>query len=137
MSVSTFKTAIVLYITIHRHFEWQYTLIYIIGKLDIFPLMYVTDKVCWITELTLIHKNIRSVCHWHISQPDIKHIMTSLIKTITSVLKALTGIYHKYSTSSYWICCDTGDNVCLDLQNCHCSIYHNSRSIRILNGSTL
>jgi hypothetical protein len=31
-----------------------------IGKLDIFPLMCAADKV-WLTELTLIHKNIRSV----------------------------------------------------------------------------
>jgi hypothetical protein len=35
-----------------------------IGKLDIFPLMCTADQV-WITELTLIHKNIRSVCNSH------------------------------------------------------------------------
>jgi ABC-type multidrug transport system fused ATPase/permease subunit len=35
-----------------------------IGKLDIFPLMCAADQV-WITELTLIHKNIRSVCNSH------------------------------------------------------------------------
>jgi hypothetical protein len=50
--------------------------------------MCVADKV-WITELTLLHKNIRSV---RIGQSDVKHIMTSLIKTITSVLKASTDI---------------------------------------------
>jgi hypothetical protein len=53
-----------------------------IGKLDIFPLMCATDKV-WITELTLIHKNNRLVRNSHISQSEVKHIMTSLIKTIT------------------------------------------------------
>jgi len=35
-----------------------------IGKLDIFPLMCAADKV-WITELTLMLKNIRSVCNSH------------------------------------------------------------------------
>ena len=78
--------------------------------------MCVADKV-WINELTLIHKNIRSVrsirnshvqvyrsirhkikilgqfvtCMFKcIGQSDVKHIMTSPIKTITSVLKAST-----------------------------------------------
>ena len=78
--------------------------------------MCVADKV-WINELTLIHKNIRSVrsvrnSHVQvyrsirhkikilgqfvtrmfkcIGQSDVKHIMTSPIKTITSVLKAST-----------------------------------------------
>ena len=36
----------------------------IIGKLDIFLLMCTTDKA-GITELTLIHKNIRSVRYSH------------------------------------------------------------------------
>jgi hypothetical protein len=67
-----------------------------IGKLGISPLMCAADKV-WITELTLIHKNIRSVRNSHaqeltlilkiIGQCDVKHILMSLIKTITSVLK--------------------------------------------------
>jgi hypothetical protein len=65
---------------------------YFIGKLDIFPLICATDKV-WITELTLIHKDIRSVRHSHvqelnlilkiISQCDVKHILTSPMKKIT------------------------------------------------------
>ena len=40
-----------------------------IDKLDIFPLMCAADKV-WITELTLIHKNIRLVhnCHWQVNK---------------------------------------------------------------------
>ena len=70
-----------------------------ISKLDIFPLICATDKV-WITELTLIHKNIRPVRNSHvqeltlkiIGQIDIKHILTSPIKTITPVLKILTYI---------------------------------------------
>jgi hypothetical protein len=36
----------------------------IVGKLYFFPLMCAADKV-WITELTLIHKNIRSVRNSH------------------------------------------------------------------------
>ena len=38
--------------------------------LDIFRLTCAADKV-WITELTLIHKNIRSVRNLHISQSDV------------------------------------------------------------------
>ena len=74
---------------------------HIIGKLDILPLLWATVKV-WITELTLIHKNIRSVSNSHvqeltlilkiISQCDVKHILTSLIKTITLVTYIITSI---------------------------------------------
>ena len=57
----------------------------------------------WITELTLIHKNIRSVCNLHVQeltlmlkiicfQCDVKHILTSPKKTMKSVLKILTYI---------------------------------------------
>ena len=73
----------------------------IIGKFDIFPLMCAADKV-WINELTLIHKNIRSVRNSHaheltlilkiIGQCDFKHILTSLIITTTPVLKISTYI---------------------------------------------
>jgi len=55
--------------------------------------MCAADKV-WITELTLIHNNISSVHNWYalyfIGQSE--HIMASLIKTITSVLKVSTDI---------------------------------------------
>ena len=74
---------------------------YVISKLDIFPLICATDKV-WVTELTWFHKNIRSVRNSNgqelnlilkiNSQCDVKHISTSLIKTITPVLKILTYI---------------------------------------------
>ena len=65
-----------------------------IGKVNIFPLLCDSVKV-WITELTIIHKNIRSDSfvigmHKFIGQSDIKYIMTSSIKTKTSVLKAST-----------------------------------------------
>ena len=68
----------------------------------------------------LLHKNIRSV---RIGQSDVKHIMTSLVKAITSVLKTLTDIItnildHPYQT--HW---DKSDNVCLDLQNAVIIIY--------------
>jgi hypothetical protein len=39
-------------------------ILYFIGKLDIFPLMCLADKVL-ITELTLIHKNIRPLRNLH------------------------------------------------------------------------
>jgi hypothetical protein len=59
------------------------------GKLDMSPLICVSDKV-WIIELTLIHNNIRSVHNltrmcMFIYQSDVKHIMRSPIKIITSV----------------------------------------------------
>ena len=72
-----------------------------IGKLDFFSLMCAADQV-WITELTLIHKNSRSVRNSHapeltlilkiIGQCNVKHILTSPIKTFTSVLKISTYI---------------------------------------------
>ena len=76
-------------------------ILYFIGKLDIFPLMCAANKV-WFTELTLIHKNIRSVCNSHvqeltlilkiISQCDVKHIFMLLIKTIMAVMEILAYI---------------------------------------------
>ena len=80
------------FIKSHKPHYWQ------IGH---FPLIWATVKV-WITELTLIHKNIRSVSNSHvqeltlilkiISQCDVKHILTSLIKTITLVTYIITSI---------------------------------------------
>ena len=73
--------------------------------MDIFPFIGTADKV-WITELTLIHKNIRSERNSHaqvIGQSDIKHIMTSLIKTITSVLKASTDIITNILARPIWL----------------------------------
>jgi len=77
---------------------------YFIGKSDIFPLICAADKV-WIAELTLIHKNIRSVRDSHMQvYPSILfiHIMMSPIKTITSVLKASTDIITNIPARSYW-----------------------------------
>jgi hypothetical protein len=68
-----------------------------------------------IYELTLILKNI--------GQCYVKHIITIMIKTITSVFKVSTYIATIGINSSYQTCCDTPHNVCLDLQNCHYSIY--------------
>jgi hypothetical protein len=51
-----------------------------------FTLICASDKV-WITGLSLIHKNMKSVRNSHtpfIGQSDVKHIMMSPIKTITS-----------------------------------------------------
>jgi hypothetical protein len=69
---------------------------FIIGKLDIFPLMCAAVKV-WIIELTLIHKNIRSVRNSHISQSDVmsspftlkiflgeRHILSLVLKLFLS-----------------------------------------------------
>jgi len=61
-----------------------------IGKLDIFPLMCAADKV-WITELkpwsAKILGQFITRMRKFISQSDVKHIMTSPIKMITSVYK--------------------------------------------------
>jgi hypothetical protein len=63
-----------------------------IGKLSIFPFMCAADNV-WITELTLIHKNIRSVRSSYAQElTDIKQLLvsvTSPIKAIMPVLKIL------------------------------------------------
>ena len=63
--------------------------------------MCAADKV-WITELTSIHKNIRLVRNSHVQeltlilkivgQCDIKHTLTSPIKSITPVMKISTYI---------------------------------------------
>ena len=31
--------------------------------------------------------------------------------------------YHKYHSPAYQTCCDASDNVCLDIDKCHYSIY--------------
>jgi hypothetical protein len=63
-----------------------------IGKLSIFPFMCAADNV-WITELTLIYKNIRSVRSSYAQElTDIKQLLvsvTSPIKAIMPVLKIL------------------------------------------------
>ena len=74
----------------------------IIGKLDIFPLMCAADKV-WITELTLIHKNIRSVRNSHVQV-----YWSILRKTHYDVTDKYNNVhtegldrqYHKYTGSS-------------------------------------
>ena len=76
---------------------------YFIGKSDIFSLICAADKV-WITELTLIHKNISSVRDSHVQVYQsilFIHIMMSRIKTIASVLKALTDIITNITARSY------------------------------------
>jgi len=72
-----------------RSVRTKFDIYVFIGKLDMFPLICVADKI-WIIELTLIHKNIRSVHNltrmlMFIYQSDVKHIMLSPIKIITSV----------------------------------------------------
>jgi hypothetical protein len=83
-----------------------------ISKLGIFPLMCDVDKI-WITELTLIHKNIRSVRNSH------KQVYGSIWrKTHYEVTDENNNVIWSYRT--WW---DINDNVCLDLQNCCYSIY--------------
>jgi hypothetical protein len=95
----------------------------IVGKLDISPLMCALIKSG--SELTLIHKNIRSVRNshaqvnlsiWRKTQYDV----TDKNNNVNS--EGLDRHYQKYP-SSYWTRWDIGDNVCLDLQNCHYSIF--------------
>jgi hypothetical protein len=87
--------------------------------------MCAADKV-WISELKLIHKNIRSVRNaraqvyrsiWRKTHYDVTH------KNNNVSSEGLDRHYHKYhrsSNSTHW---DISDNVCLDLQNCRYSIY--------------
>jgi hypothetical protein len=89
-------------------------------KLDIFPLMCAADKV-WITELTLIHKNISSVSNFHVQVyrsiwRKTHNDVTDKNKNFSS--EGLGSHYHKYPSSSYMTRWDISDNVCLDLQNC-------------------
>ena len=87
----------------------------LIGKLDIFHLMCAVDKV-WVTELTLIHKNIRSVCNlhaqvywsiWRKTQIDV----TDKNNNISS--EGPDRHYHKYHSSSYQTRWDISDRWCL------------------------
>jgi hypothetical protein len=91
-----------------------------IGKLDIFPWMCAADKkksgsLNWPWSTQILGQFVTRM-HQFIGQSDVKHIMTSLIKTITLVLKRH---YYKYP----WTRLDISDNVCLDLQNCCYSVY--------------
>ena len=60
--------------------------------------------------------------HKFIGQSDVKHIMTSLINNNVSS-EGLDRYYHKYPSSSHRTRWDISDNVCLDLQNCRCSVF--------------
>ena len=73
-----------------------------------------TDKV-WTPELTLIHKNIRSVRNSH------AHDVTDKNNNVSYT--GLDKHYHKYHGSSHRTWWDISDNVGLNLQNCHYSIY--------------
>lgn len=53
-----------------------------------------------------------------IGQPDIKHIMMSLIKRLMLVLKAWTDIIINIPTHPIGTDWDISDNFCLDFQNC-------------------
>jgi hypothetical protein len=103
----------------------HYKKCFFIGKLDIFPLMYAIDKI-WITELTLIHKNIRSVLNssaqvywsiWCKTHYDI----TDKNNNVSS--EGLDRHHHIYPSSYYRTRWDICDKVCLDFQNNRYSIY--------------
>jgi hypothetical protein len=122
----------------------HYKKCFFIGKLDIFPLMYAIDKI-WITELTLIHKNIRSVLNssaqvywsiWCKTHYDI----TDKNNNVSS--EGLDRHHHIYPSSYYRTRWDICDKVCLDfyvglvtkaamfLMNCginHLTKYHTEK----------
>ena len=82
--------------------------------------MCAVDKA-WITELTLIHKNIMSVRNLHAQVYrsiwcKIYYDVTDKHNNISS--EGLDRHYHKNSSSSYQTHWDISDNVCLNLQNC-------------------
>jgi hypothetical protein len=62
----------------------------LIGKLDIFPMMCAADKV-WITELTLIHRNILSNRNSHAQK------LTLILKIIgqCDVIQTHFDVAHK------------------------------------------
>jgi hypothetical protein len=106
----------------------------VIGKLDIFPLMSVADKV-WITELTLIHKNIMSVRNLHVQVYQsiwykTHYDVTDKNNNVSS--EGLDRHYHKYPSSAYPIHWYISDNVCLNLQNCHYSIHNFEAQINLM-----
>ena len=86
-----------------------------ICKLDIFPLMCAADKI-WITELTLIHKNIRSVrnshaiVYWSILRKAHYEItdktITSVLKTSTNIITDINRHHHRYQQTSSQISTD-------------------------------
>ena len=83
------------YICLQRHIV-TCIIFQVISKLDIFPLMCATNKVR-ITELTLIHKNIRSVHNSHISQSEVKHIMRLTDKNNNISFEGIDRHYHSAS----------------------------------------
>ena len=90
------------------------------GQISNLPIIF------WIIKLTLIHKNIRSVHNSHaqelimilniIGQCDVKHILSSPIKSITPVLKMSTYIIAYISARPVGLAPILAINVCLDLQ---------------------
>ena len=72
----------------------RHLLLYFIGNMYIFSLMFAADKI-WNTELTLIHKNSRSVrnSHAQVNQSVLLKTHYDVTdKTITSVLKVSTDV---------------------------------------------
>ena len=64
--------------------------------------MCIADQV-WITELTLIHKNIRSVRNSHVQELTVILKNIGPIKTITSVLKISTYIITSITAHTVWL----------------------------------
>ena len=95
-----------------------------IVKLDIFPLMCAADKV-WITELILIHTNIRSVSNSHAQVYGTIWRKTHYDVTDKNNKVSSEGCdtqYHKYPSSSSRNRWDISDIVCLHLHICRYSI---------------
>ena len=63
--------------------------------MDIFPLMCAVDKV-WITELTLIYKNIRSVHFSQVQELTLIPVGLAAIVAIMSVLTFKTAVILYY-----------------------------------------
>ena len=87
--------------------------------------MCATDKV-WITKLTLIHKIIRLVGNSHAQvhrsiRRKSHYDVTD--KNNNASFEDLNILYHQNHSLSCQTCCDTSNNVCLDLQNCRYSIF--------------
>ena len=81
--------------------------------------MCANDKV-WITDLILIHKNIRSVhnSHAQIYRSILRKTHYDITDNNNNVIyEGLDRHYHKYPSSTYGTLGDISNDVCLDLQN--------------------
>jgi hypothetical protein len=107
----SFDHDIIQLLTFNEVYSWLYgPRQWLIDQIGHFP-FGVCHWLVWITELTLIHKNIRSIwCKTHDEVTDKHNDVSS---------ECLDRLDHKNPSSSHWTRWDNSVNVCLDLKNCN------------------